>query len=133
MPSRAAFERLAHMGNHSVRLGGATVARVVELQLELPRALFPDTPAAAWHDNADLLASEFWRPDTDTWRIAVQTWVIEIDGLTVVVDTGLGNDRDRPQSLSATSRTRRCNLSDPTTRARSTWITALRGWPASRC
>lgn len=56
MPSRAVFERLAHMGNHSVSLGGATVTRVVELQLELPRALFPDTPAAAWHDNADLLA-----------------------------------------------------------------------------
>jgi glyoxylase-like metal-dependent hydrolase (beta-lactamase superfamily II) len=101
MPSRAVFERLAHMGNHSVSLGGATVTRVVELQLELPRALFPDTPAAAWHDNADLLASEFWRPDTDTWRIAVQTWVIEIDGLTVVVDTGLGNDRDRPQMPAA--------------------------------
>lgn len=89
------------MGNHSVRVGGATVTRVVELQLELPRTLFPDTPAAAWHDNADLLASDFWRPDIDVWRIAVQTWVIEVDGLTVVVDTGLGNDRDRPQMPAA--------------------------------
>ena len=83
------------MGNHSVRVGGATVTRVVELQLGLPRTLFPDTPAAAWHDNADLLASDFCVP-TSTWRMAVQTWVIEVDGLTVVVDTGLGNDRDRP-------------------------------------
>ncbi|MGE2722167.1 MBL fold metallo-hydrolase [Mycolicibacterium celeriflavum] len=26
----------------------------------------------------------------------VQTWVIEVDGLTVLVDTGVGNSRDRP-------------------------------------
>ena len=25
----------------------------------------------------------------------MQTWVIEVDGLTVLVDTGVGNDRDR--------------------------------------
>ena len=33
--------------------------------------------------------------DDETWRIALQTWVIEVDGLTVLVDTGAGNDRDR--------------------------------------
>lgn len=89
------------MGSHSVRVGGATVTRVVELQLELPRALFPDTPVEAWQENADLLAAEFSRPDSDTWRIVVQTWVVDVDGLTVVVDTGLGNDRDRPQMPAA--------------------------------
>ena len=26
----------------------------------------------------------------------MQTWVVEVDGLTVLVDTGVGNDRDRP-------------------------------------
>ncbi len=39
---------------------------------------------------------DFFDPDTDQWRIAVQSWVIEVDGLTVVVDTGVGNDRERP-------------------------------------
>jgi glyoxylase-like metal-dependent hydrolase (beta-lactamase superfamily II) len=49
-----------------------------------------------WHDNADLLVPDFYDPDKDEWRIAVQSWVIEVDGLTVVVDTGVGNDRERP-------------------------------------
>ncbi|HWT49608.1 MAG TPA: MBL fold metallo-hydrolase [Mycobacterium sp.] len=79
-----------------VRLGRASVARVVEFQFELGTRFFPRTPPSRWRDNADLLAPDFFDPDTDRWRIAVQSWVVEIDGLTVVVDTGVGNDRQRP-------------------------------------
>ncbi|AQA02885.1 MBL fold metallo-hydrolase [Mycobacterium sp. MS1601] len=80
----------------SVRLGHAVVSRAVELQVEMRTGLFAQTPPEAWHQNAALLAPTFWNPDTDQWRIAIQTWVIEVDGLTVLVDTGVGNDRDRP-------------------------------------
>ena len=55
--------------------------------------LFPQTPAEAWREHADVLAPTFW--DDGGWRIALQTWVVEVDGLTVLVDTGAGNDRDR--------------------------------------
>jgi glyoxylase-like metal-dependent hydrolase (beta-lactamase superfamily II) len=77
-------------------LGNATVTRIVETQLQMRTSLFSDTPAQAWADNADLLVPGFWDRDADEWRIAVQSWVIQVDGLTVVVDTGVGNDRDRP-------------------------------------
>jgi glyoxylase-like metal-dependent hydrolase (beta-lactamase superfamily II) len=79
-----------------VQLGRACVTRVVEFQFELGTRFFGGTPASGWCDNADLLVPDFFDPDTDQWRIAVQSWVIEIDGLTVVVDTGVGNDRHRP-------------------------------------
>ncbi len=79
-----------------IRVGRATVARVVEFQFELGTGFFPRTPPSGWRDNADLLVPDFFDPDTDQWRIAVQSWVIEVDGLTVVVDTGVGNDRQRP-------------------------------------
>jgi glyoxylase-like metal-dependent hydrolase (beta-lactamase superfamily II) len=79
-----------------VQLGRATAARVVELRFDLRTSSFPRTPASAWHDNADLLVPDFFDPDTDMWHIAVQSWVLEVDGLTVVVDTGVGNDRQRP-------------------------------------
>ena len=79
-----------------VQLGRASVARVVEFQFNLGTRFFPATPASGWHDNADLLVPDFHDPDKDEWRIAVQSWVIEVDGLTVVVDTGVGNDRERP-------------------------------------
>jgi glyoxylase-like metal-dependent hydrolase (beta-lactamase superfamily II) len=79
-----------------VRLGHASVARVVEFQFELGTRFFPRTSPSGWGDNADLLVPDFFDPDTVRWRIAVQSWVVEVDGLTVVVDTGVGNDRQRP-------------------------------------
>jgi len=78
-----------------IRMGNATLARVVESQVDgLSQKLFPQTPTEAWRELADEFAPTFW--NTDGWRIALQTWVIEVDGLTVLVDTGAGNDRDRP-------------------------------------
>jgi glyoxylase-like metal-dependent hydrolase (beta-lactamase superfamily II) len=79
-----------------VRFGHAGVARVVELQFDLGTRFFPRTPPSGWRDNADLLVPDFFAPDTDQWHIAIQSWVIEVDGLTVIVDTGVGNDRPRP-------------------------------------
>lgn len=79
-----------------IRLGSAVITRVLELQVEMRTSLFTQTPAAAWRENADLLAPTFWNAETDQWRIAMQSWVIEVDGLTVLVDTGVGNDRERP-------------------------------------
>ena len=79
-----------------VSLGTATVTRVVETRVEMRTSLFADTPAEAWADNADLLDPAFWDRPAELWKIAMQTWVVEVDGLTVVVDTGVGNDRDRP-------------------------------------
>ncbi|MDT5069818.1 MAG: hypothetical protein QOK02_5973 [Mycobacterium sp.] len=78
------------------RIGHATVTRVVETRADMPTSLFSATPAAAWQDDAELLDPTFWDRENDRWKIALQTWVIEVDGLTVVVDTGAGNDRDRP-------------------------------------
>ncbi|MDT5015462.1 MAG: hypothetical protein QOD39_1622 [Mycobacterium sp.] len=78
-----------------IGLGNATLTRVLEWQVDgLPIALFPETPAETWEELAGDYSPTFY--DNDTWRIALQTWVIEVDGLTVLVDTGAGNDRDRP-------------------------------------
>jgi glyoxylase-like metal-dependent hydrolase (beta-lactamase superfamily II) len=79
-----------------VRFGHASVVRVAELQFDLGTRFFPQTPPSGWRDNADLLVPDFFDPSTDQWHIAIQSWVIGVDGLTVVVDTGVGNDRQRP-------------------------------------
>jgi glyoxylase-like metal-dependent hydrolase (beta-lactamase superfamily II) len=80
----------------TVRIGRAAVTRVVETRVEMRTSLFAATPPEAWQDDADLLAPAFWDAQTDQWKIAMQTWVVQVDGLTVLVDTGVGNDRDRP-------------------------------------
>jgi glyoxylase-like metal-dependent hydrolase (beta-lactamase superfamily II) len=79
----------------TARIGHATVTRVVETRVEMRTSLFAATPAEAWQDDAELLDPLFWDRQTDQWKIALQTWVVEVDGLTVVVDTGAGNGRDR--------------------------------------
>ena len=79
-----------------ITLGNAVLTRVVETTIGVRTSLFGDTPADAWAANADLLEPNFWNRDTEQWRIVVQSWIVEVDGLTVVVDTGVGNDRHRP-------------------------------------
>ncbi len=78
-----------------LRFGNATVTRVIEWQVnELPVAVFPHTPAEAWQETEDFTPT-FW--NENGWRIAMQTWLVEVDGLTVLVDTGAGNDKVRPR------------------------------------
>ena len=78
-----------------IRLGNAALARVVEWQVDrLSHELFPQTPAEAWREVAPEYTPTFW--NDAGWRIALQTWVVDVDGLTVLVDTGAGNDRNRP-------------------------------------
>jgi glyoxylase-like metal-dependent hydrolase (beta-lactamase superfamily II) len=79
-----------------IRLGNAVVTRVVEWEFDVGTALFADTPAEAWQENADLLVPTFLNPETQRFRVIMQSWVVAVDGLTVVVDTGVGNDRERP-------------------------------------
>lgn len=79
-----------------VELGNAVLTRVLETRVEMRTGLFEQTPPDAWRENADLLAPSFWNAEQDQWRIAMQSWIVEVDGLTVVIDTGVGNDRDRP-------------------------------------
>jgi glyoxylase-like metal-dependent hydrolase (beta-lactamase superfamily II) len=79
-----------------IRLGNAALTRVVEWQVDsLPTTVFPQTPAEAWNELADEFTPTFWADGY--WRIALQIWVVEADGLTIVVDTGAGNGRTRPR------------------------------------
>lgn len=82
-----------------MRIGEAEVDRYVEWSglIRTVTELFPATPHSAWEQRADVLAPTFWQPEDDGYRAAIQTWVIRLDGMTVLVDTGVGDGRDRPQ------------------------------------
>lgn len=82
------------------QLGEVEVTKVVEWQGDIApaRVIIPDSPPEIWQNNASWLAPDHWRPDTDAYHAAVQTWVLRSEGKTILIDTGVGNDRDRPQS-----------------------------------
>ncbi|MFJ3204364.1 MBL fold metallo-hydrolase [Streptomyces sp. NPDC086989] len=84
----------------SIVLGDVEVTRVVEWQGPLgPTAgLVPDVGAQVWKENEDWLAPEHWEPAEDRAVLALQTWVLRSAGKTVLIDTGVGNGRERPGS-----------------------------------
>ncbi|UQX04813.1 MBL fold metallo-hydrolase [Streptomyces sp. RerS4] len=85
-------------GSRTIRLGEVEVTRVVEWQgpFAPARELVPGAPEHLWADNADWLAPRHWRPEDDQAIMALQTWVVRSAGRTVLVDTGVGNGRERP-------------------------------------
>lgn len=80
----------------STRLGNAVLSRVVETSFAPGFAMFGGTPGEAWAENADLLAPTFVDLQARTWRVAIQTWVLDVDGLRILIDTGVGNGKRRP-------------------------------------
>ena len=81
------------------RVGAATITRIEETTFAFaPDVLFPD-----WDPRDSQSLSERLAPaslDLAHQRVALQThlWVVEIDGLTLVIDTGIGNGKSRPFS-----------------------------------
>ncbi|MCA1217077.1 MBL fold metallo-hydrolase [Streptomyces sp. 8L] len=87
------------MSADSITLGEVEITRVVELHgpVSTARSIVPGVDPALWQENRSWLAPDFWRPEDDAYLAAVQTWVLRSQGRTILVDTGVGNDRDRPQ------------------------------------
>jgi glyoxylase-like metal-dependent hydrolase (beta-lactamase superfamily II) len=81
---------------HVYKVGDARVARVQDWVLDSfqPGQLLPE-----WHeDNRRLLEQmpEAMAPDGQRVLLSIHSWVIRRDGKTIIVDTGVGNDKARP-------------------------------------
>uniref|UniRef100_A0AAU2V7K2 MBL fold metallo-hydrolase n=1 Tax=Streptomyces sp. NBC_00003 TaxID=2903608 RepID=A0AAU2V7K2_9ACTN len=81
-----------------ITLGEVEIIRVVEWEgtFGSARGIVPDAGIEVWKANEDMLAPDFWEPGSDQWIGALQTWVLRSGGRTVLVDTGVGNGRERP-------------------------------------
>lgn len=81
-------------------LGDVEITRVIEWTGPLgpPRNLVPGVGAEVWKENEDWLSPDHWETDSDRTVLALQTWVLRSAGKTVLVDTGVGNGRERPGS-----------------------------------
>lgn len=84
--------------SQSIALGDVEVFRVIEWQGALMPGpdLLPDTTEQTWRANADWLAPDHWEPGSELAVAAIQTWVLRSGGRTILIDTGVGNGRDRP-------------------------------------
>ncbi|WP_326809052.1 MBL fold metallo-hydrolase [Streptomyces sp. NBC_01775] len=82
-----------------IELGNITITRVREYygSVEMtPDTFFPEIPKELWADNAPLLTPHFLEPGTNIVNSAIQTWLLRSEGRTILVDTGVGNHKERP-------------------------------------
>ncbi|MEY9855023.1 hypothetical protein ABH935_000622 [Catenulispora sp. GAS73] len=80
-------------------LGDVTVARVKEYYGPVgmaPSEFFPDSPDETWRRHRPVLEPDFWDPATNECNTALQSWLLHSEGRTILVDTGVGNHKDRP-------------------------------------
>jgi glyoxylase-like metal-dependent hydrolase (beta-lactamase superfamily II) len=85
-------------GTDTITLGSVEITRVFEqASVAMPRTFFfPDVDDQLWDSHRDWLEPDFWDPRGDAILVSLRTWVLRSEGKTILVDTGVGNDRDRP-------------------------------------
>ncbi|MGH2744648.1 MAG: MBL fold metallo-hydrolase [Thermoleophilaceae bacterium] len=84
--------------DRTYRLGQAQVTAVIDAVIDLPFDLedfYPDVPLEAWTPWRRRYAETFWAPNRH--RVNYAAYVIQQDGLRILVDAGMG-PKDAPMS-----------------------------------
>ncbi|MFI6920816.1 MBL fold metallo-hydrolase [Nonomuraea spiralis] len=80
----------------TITLGQVTVTRVREYfgSVDMtPGTFFPESPEEVWKP---WLTPHFLDASTNMVNSAIQTWLLRSEGKTILVDTGVGNHKERP-------------------------------------
>lgn len=80
------------------RIGHAIITKVPELDLDgvEPAFLYPDADPEAVTAEARPLSAGSFDPRTSTLRQSIHTWLVQLGGRTILIDTATGNDKERP-------------------------------------
>ncbi|WP_328815011.1 MBL fold metallo-hydrolase [Nonomuraea cypriaca] len=82
-------------------LGDVTITRIKEYygSVELSAGtFFPEAQEETWREHESWLAPDFVDAATGVIVSAIQTWLLRSEGKTILVDTGVGNHKERPYS-----------------------------------
>lgn len=80
-------------------MGDVTITRIWEYygSVEMtPDTFFPEGSKEVWEDGAPWLVPHFLDSETNIINSAIQTWLLRSEGKTILVDTGVGNHKERP-------------------------------------
>jgi hypothetical protein len=83
---------------NDLKIGDVTVIRIEEMHGPImpPDQFFPEMPEEAWRENRETLVPDHLDADGGMVRGAFQTWLLRSGGRTILIDTGIGNDKTRP-------------------------------------
>jgi glyoxylase-like metal-dependent hydrolase (beta-lactamase superfamily II) len=81
-----------------IKLGDVEVLRVLELEVDiLPwEEILPDITRSALDQNEAMLSPKHWDREADLWLASVNCYVLRSAGKTILIDTGVGNHKERP-------------------------------------
>ncbi len=86
------------MSNEEFHVGDTRIAKVHEMDLNgfTAKQLLPDFDPAVLADHPDWIDPATYDAETGKVRMDIHTWVVRHGGKIILVDTGAGNDKDRP-------------------------------------
>ncbi|MGR6920430.1 MBL fold metallo-hydrolase [[Actinomadura] parvosata] len=61
-----------------------------------PETFFPQSSPRTWEEHSSWLEPHFVDPGTRIVNSAIQTWLLRSEGRVILVDTGVGNHKERP-------------------------------------
>lgn len=90
------------MGAGTQKIGNVTIDRVEEQQLRQvpPDWLFPSYSAAGFEAARKHLDAGDLEANREQLVLSIHTWVVRMPGKTILIDTGSGNDKERPRNPS---------------------------------
>jgi glyoxylase-like metal-dependent hydrolase (beta-lactamase superfamily II) len=85
---------------HTLTLGEVSISRIVEIgRSAFPTAqMLPESDAGRVAQHHRWMKPHFWDDVTGDLGSRIQTWVVRMPGRTILIDTGVGNDKERPES-----------------------------------
>ncbi|MGN9787743.1 MBL fold metallo-hydrolase [Nonomuraea sp. ZG12] len=87
------------MPANQITLGDVSITRIWEYYgpVEMtPETFFPETSPRTWEKHSSWLEPHFVAPETRIVNSAIQTWLLRSEGRNILVDTGVGNHKERP-------------------------------------
>jgi glyoxylase-like metal-dependent hydrolase (beta-lactamase superfamily II) len=86
------------MGN-SIRLGNVEITRLEDFSHEVPfppNVQFAEYDEGNWNEHVSIIPHFDWNADHSCRTMSYQTWVLRSGGRTMLVDTSVGNHKQRP-------------------------------------
>jgi glyoxylase-like metal-dependent hydrolase (beta-lactamase superfamily II) len=81
------------------RIGDVTISKVEEQQLRnVPASFLYPQATAASSSMADPSLKEYFEEDGESVRLSVHSWIVRTPDHLILVDTGSGNDKERPRN-----------------------------------
>src|SRR5271166_1518546 len=80
------------------RIGTMSVIKVHELDLNgfAATQLLPGLESSVLAKHLDWIDPRTFDPQTGQVFMSVHTWVVQFEGKVILIDTGVGNEKDRP-------------------------------------